>query len=207
MTMLTNRRLLTVTLSLAALAIGSLAAVRARAQVVDPLPLPAPAPAGTYSYAVKFVCGLQRPTAEPGEPPVKPGNYATEVNIFDPNLVPAPIRKRVLVLVEHGKPVGREPEQVKARGFDAIQLDPGNATMDDCNRLWQLVYPNVPIPVPMPLTIGYLVLQTSQLLDVNAVYTAAAPGDPGAPNQGISIDVERVTPNRIASTTGALSPL
>jgi hypothetical protein len=207
MTMATNRRLLTVTLSLAALAVGSLGAMRARAQVIDPLPLPAPAPAGTYSYAVKFVCGLQRPTAEPGEPPVKPGNYATEVNIFDPNLVPAPIRKRVLVLVEHGKPVGREPEQVKARGFDSIQLDGGNATMDDCNRLWQLANPNLAIPVPMPLTIGYLVLQTTELLDVNAVYTAAAPGDPGAPSQGISIHVERVLPTRIAPPAGTVSPL
>jgi hypothetical protein len=200
--MMGRRRMVIVSLSLSAFAVGALGAMRARAQVE-----PAPAIVPSYSYAVKFVCGLQRPSGEPGEPPVKPGNYATEVNILDPNAAPAPIRKRVLVLVDRGRPVGREPEQVKARGFDSIQLDGGNATMDDCNRLWQLANPNLAIPVPMPLTIGYLVLQTTELLDVNAVYTAAAPGDPGAPSQGISIHVERVLPTRIAPPAGTVSPL
>ena len=40
-------------------------------------------------YAVKFVCGLQLPTATPpAEPPVKPGNYATKINVE--TLTPAP---------------------------------------------------------------------------------------------------------------------
>ena len=35
-------------------------------------------------YPVKFVCGTQRPNARlvaPAEPPVKPGNYATVINV------------------------------------------------------------------------------------------------------------------------------
>src|SRR5512139_3651184 len=40
-----------------------------------------------WSYAAKFVCGLQAPLAQgaPGEPVVKPGNYATDINIHNPN--------------------------------------------------------------------------------------------------------------------------
>lgn len=42
-----------------------------------------------WSYAAKFVCGYQKPLpaqagAVLGEPPVKPGNYATEINIHNP---------------------------------------------------------------------------------------------------------------------------
>ena len=203
-----------------ALATLSLSAGAALAQPAGPLPSPAapsiilpppPVPPALYSYAVKYVCGLSR-QQEPGEAPVKPGNYATEVNIFNHNRQRAPIQKAVLVLVDRGKPVGREPEQVRITGRDSIVLAGFNATMDDCNRLWEVLhkanpaaYPPVP-PTPMPLLIGDLVLHSSQLLDVNAVYTAAVPGDPHAPGQGISIDVERVLPNRVAPTPGPLLP-
>ncbi len=190
-------------LGLAGTAIGGPAAAQVVAPGPLPIPAPIPLPTALYSYAVKYVCGLQRPTVEPGEPPVKAGNYATEVNIFNPQGTLNPVRKRVLVLVDQGKPVGREPDQVKARGFDAIRLGPMNATMDDCNRLWQLVYPNVPPPVAMPLMIGYLVLHSTQPLDVRAVYTAATPGEPGIRHSGISIDVEAVQPIRIATTAAA----
>lgn len=39
---------------------------------------------GATSYAVKFVCGTQSPLAgvtPPSEPAVKPGNYATKINV------------------------------------------------------------------------------------------------------------------------------
>jgi hypothetical protein len=45
---------------------------------------PRTASAQTSFFAVKFVCGLQRPNAgltPPSEPPVKPGNYATKINV------------------------------------------------------------------------------------------------------------------------------
>ena len=39
-----------------------------------------------FVYAAKFVCGLmkQNPNLQ-GEPPVKPANYATDINIHNPN--------------------------------------------------------------------------------------------------------------------------
>ena len=44
----------------------------------------APSYAQTTAFAVKFVCGNQRPNASlvaPSKPPVKPGNYATVINL------------------------------------------------------------------------------------------------------------------------------
>jgi hypothetical protein len=165
-----------------------------------------PVPVQRWTYTVKFVCGLQRPVQEPGETIVKPGNYATEVNIFNPLNQPDPIRKRIILLVDEGKAIGREPEQQGPRGFDRIQLNPGFATMDDCNRLWQLTHPGVALPSPMPLTIGFLVLDAPRELDVDAVYTAGTPGFPNAPNHGISIDVERVAGRRISLTAVTPNP-
>jgi hypothetical protein len=160
-----------------------------------------PIPLQRWSYSVKFVCGLQRPDPQaPGEPAVKPGNYATEINIYNPFAATSGIKKRVILLVDHGKPIGREPEQQGPSGFDSIVLKPNFATMDDCNRLWQISHPTLPLPIPMPLTIGFLVLESVRELDVDAVYTAALPATPGTPQvfgQGISIDVERVPGRRL----------
>jgi len=64
-----------------AVVLGSVAALAlvatARAQVAGPGP-------GDTAYSVKFVCGTQAPQANlnaPAEPPVKPGNYATVINV------------------------------------------------------------------------------------------------------------------------------
>ena len=75
---------------------------------------PAAAQAGGlwWSYSVKFVCGVQPRTTLPGEPPVTPGNYATEINIHNPFYLPNgnEIRKKVVFLVKDGQPIGREPQ-------------------------------------------------------------------------------------------------
>ena len=136
-----------------------------------------------YSYAVKFVCGynssnlgLDVDGSMSGEPPVKFGNYATEVNIYNFNLygdlapATAAIEKRFLVLVKDGVPVGREPKVVDVTGLDRIELGPGQATLDDCNRIAQVLWKKV--PTPFPLTIGYLVILSTTELDVTAVYTS-----------------------------------
>ncbi|MGE5603362.1 MAG: hypothetical protein ACM30E_09940, partial [Nitrososphaerales archaeon] len=67
----------------------------------------------------------------------------------------------------------------------------------DCNRLWQLLYPNNAPPVPFPLMVGYLVIISPLDLDIDAVYTAAAPGQVSAPSQSVSIDVERIPGKRV----------
>jgi hypothetical protein len=144
---------------------------------------------------VKFVCGAVSQWPEGGEPPVKVGNYATEINIFNSSPTSAQIRKRVNLLVLRGDPRGREPKQVGTSAFDSITLASNNATMDDCNRIWRLLNPNAPLPppTPLPLMIGYLTLISTNGVDLNvdAVYTAAPINSTGtAP---VSIDVERIS--------------
>src|SRR3954452_15158975 len=100
-----------------------------------------------YSYAVKFVCGYNPSNVgvtttstgqqiQQGEATVKIGNYATEINIFNFNVdttfpTDVIIGKSVILLVEKGLPVGREPKVASAVAFDGITLKSQEATMDD----------------------------------------------------------------------------
>ncbi len=177
--------------------------------------------APTYSYAVKFVCGFNKSNvgilsngAQGGEATVKSGNYATEINIFNPS-PDANIRKKFIHVVKEGVPGGREPNFSGPAIHDFIALPNCAATMDDCNRFAELFYGGPAlVPTPLPLFIGFLVIESDQELDVTAVYTAEAcsdwvvvggaamcstpPGIPGvaAFGVGISIDVEQI-PGRL----------
>ena len=173
-----------------------------------------------FVYSVKFVCGynpdnvgLSTTGAKAGEPPVKFGNYATEINLVWPEIYltdptvgdRAYIFKHLVVLVDRGNPVGREPNVALPRQYiDSIQLTSLSATMDDCNRIAELLWGAV--PTPFPLTIGYLVITSTHEIDVTAVYTSQACSywskspqkleclDPQGNHTGVSssIDVERI---------------
>ncbi|HEV8580558.1 MAG TPA: hypothetical protein VGX68_15940 [Thermoanaerobaculia bacterium] len=173
-----------------------------------------------YVYSVKFVCGYN-PTnvgvshqgVSEGEPPVKFGNYATEINILWPELYiegPAFVFKHIVLLVERGVPVGREPRVISARPYlDSVQLNSLQATMDDCNRIAELLYGAV--PTPLPLLVGYFVITSTHELDVTAVYTAETCGNwvvspvkldclnPNNQQAGVSvsIDVERIPARKL----------
>ena len=175
-----------------------------------------------YVYSVKFVCGYQPPvvdqpgTVSRGEPVVKPANYATEINIHNYNFRLAQLRKKVLLLVrpsQDGKDqvIVREPNTTgpltNAAGgvmWEALELKEDFATLDDCNKFWQWTYPNAAPPVPFPLMVGYLTIYSSLDLDVDAVYTAAAPGPVSRESQSVSIDVERVSGKRVFVPAGAI---
>lgn len=174
-----------------------------------------------YAYSVKFVCGYN-PTnvgvslggVSQGEPPVKFGNYATEINVVWPELYltndKVYISKHIVLLVDKGRPVGREPNvALPVKYIDSIELPSFGGTMDDCNRIAELVYGSV--PTPMPLAIGYLVLASTHEIDVTAVYTSQACSqwskspvkleclDSNGALTGVSssIDVERVPGRRM----------
>lgn len=139
------------------------------------------AEAQTWAYSAKFVCGFNRSNigfddngAQVGEATVKSGNYATEINImnFD-QAIPANVSKRILVVYDGMQPVppvGREPKTVGPIGGEALVLPAINATMDDCNKLYQLA--GIPLFNPPPLLIGFLYISSDRPLDVTAVYTA-----------------------------------
>ena len=108
----------------------------------------------------------------------------------------------LLVLVEKGEVVGREPDVVRPdpNRFASVVLTPDSATLDDCNALWKMAG-GVPSAVNPPLTIGYLVLLSPIDIDVDAVYTAevgqrVAGAELEQPT-GISIDVKRVPGKRV----------
>ena len=184
--------------------------------------------AGPFSYAVKFVCGFNPSNAGPpspdifghrvGENVVKLGNYATEINIYNPaETQSANIRKKIAVLVRNDPATGgtdlfvREPDAAPADEFIRFDLAPMNATMDDCNELYRRA--GIPNPVaPAPLMVGILAFVSDMPLDITSVYTSEICSDwiqgvGGAgfmcSNQtagtagafwgaGISIDVEQV---------------
>ena len=126
-----------------------------------------------YSYAVKFVCGTLDDCGC-GCGPLRPGTYATEINILNPHCKAASIEKRVVPLVYAGAVTGREPATAAARATDKLVLPAGEATMDDCCRIAELLYGAVP-GSGLPATVGFLHIVSDVELQVTAVYTATDP--------------------------------
>jgi hypothetical protein len=168
------------------------------------IPTVTPNPLGRpfWSFATKFVCGEQladqsgQPIA--GEPAVKPGNYATEINIHNPHYVgPIQIRQKALLLVDRGAPVGRAPSTAKPLAFSPLfALPDDGATMMDCNGIWELLNPGTTPPAPLPLMIGYLVIVSPANLDVVDVTTVTASTSNLEP-AGIAIETVAVEGKRV----------
>jgi hypothetical protein len=161
---------------LEAVANGELVA-RKRVQIT----VPACKPGVRYSYSVKFVCGEQRedPPDQRCLPGVRPGIYATEINIHNYHDEAVSIDKFVLPLVFAGEPQGREPAFVTVKAKDRISLPPNSATMHDCCRIAELLRGS-------PLVIGFLEIVSTIELQVTAVYTATNL------RGSLSIDVEQI---------------
>ncbi len=134
-----------------------------------------------FSYSVKFLCGVQK---EAHCSPVRPGTYATEVNIhnYHPQ-IEAAIEKRIFLLVKQGEVAGREPKFVKAQPFDRIVLPPESATMDDCCRLEE----KLQLQAGGPINICILELISNVELAVTAVYTSNDPK-----SNGLSVQVQNI---------------
>jgi hypothetical protein len=138
-----------------------------------------------FLYSVKYLCGEQKDDCcECG--PVRPGRYATEINIHNSGSTQAPVLKRAIPLVLAGAVSGREPQFKGPATTEIIRLPPHNATMDDCCRLLELLL-GAPPAAPVPLTLGILEIVSTVALNVTAVYTATD-GTGGAP----SIDVNQI---------------
>lgn len=185
---------------------------------------------GWYSYAVKFLCGYYDPNKVPWDKvfppnnvnvpdhervgPVKPGNYATDINIHNPNYIfgksttprEFPIFKKFVYLYgwHEGQQPGQQPEdffwyyepdQAAPSHYLRMSIKPDYATMDDCEYIWH-VAAEQKWDIAPAFTIGYLVIISPYQLDVDAVYTAEVPGQ-GIDNQGISQQVVQVGATRI----------
>jgi hypothetical protein len=142
-------------------------------------------PACKYTYAVKFVCGTQTADCGCGCDPLRPGTYATEINILNPSCKEATIVKRVVPLVFAGAVTGREPAIAHARATERMVLPSGAATMDDCCRIAELLYGGS--GSALPLSVGFLEIVSDQELHVTAVYTSS-----DLHGNGLSFQVETV---------------
>lgn len=146
-------------------------------------------PPCAFVYSVKFVCGVQ-PECGCDCAPVRPGRYATEVNIHNYSPKEVVLRKRFIPLVFMGAPVGREPRAAGSRAEDRIVLPPHTATMDDCCRVAELLLGGQ-APAPGALTVGLLEITASAEVAVTAVYTTSGPV-----SGGVGIAVEQIPGRR-----------
>jgi len=140
-------------------------------------------------YMVKFVCGFQD-IVETGEPPVKPGNYATSINIqnYTDAALTISYRPALSFTPDGDPPPTFERGSLTIPAFTVLNLD--------CNALWAHTGLQ-----PGAFIEGMVDIGTPALLPVVAVYTAEVPdlvqdGQPTLTNRGagISIDVEYITP-------------
>lgn len=173
---------------------------RAGAQVVGPgQPI-------RFSYAAKFICGPQtqsqiKPTnpdlRNPQEPPVKLGNYATAVNIHNPQRSQTKILKKVVI----ARP---EPDQGKPTEKVSDVLIPDGAMEVDCQEINNLLVRAQQIPPDdNNFRKGFLVIESSAELDVVAVYTANTDAaslteSSVSQPQGMTMDVEYIPVRRIS---------
>jgi len=126
-------------------------------------------------YAVKFVCGLQSPVSLdlPREPPVKPGNYATAVNILNFHTFPVTICKKAVVALPESclDTATNPPPGVDCHPHLAakvVTLNSEQAMEVDCDDIVRLfagaslppfikgfveivVFPNISLPAVNPL--------------------------------------------------------
>jgi hypothetical protein len=163
-------------------------------------------------YAAKFVCGVFDPEhisdREPGiEGPVRPGSYATAINVHNPNpRRKIAIRKKALLLHEGSDPrkpiFPRRPEEVaEPRPPHELGLPPDGGFEIDCPDIREvlLTTPDRPGPKAPEFVKGMVVIETrpTDPVDVVAVYTVDSV-DQKTGEHSVSIAVERVTPTPIA---------
>ncbi len=155
---------------------GQCPGVVQRPGVVGPGAVVAPGLQELCIYSVKFVCGLQQPDPSllpPLEPPVKPGNYATAVNIHNFHNTQVTISKKAVI----ANPEGAPPGQISK--LQTVSLPPDGAFEIDCCDIAHLLL-NVPPDVRCqqlaghlpPFIKGFVEVASPAPLSVTGVYTA-----------------------------------
>jgi hypothetical protein len=121
---------------------------------------------------------------------VRPGAYATEINIHNYLDKEVKVEKHVLPVIFAGAVTGREPRFATRKASDKIVLPPHTATMDDCCRLNELLLGGS-TGSKAPISIGFLEIISNQPLNISAVYTVTDPK-----SGSVSMDVEQIQGKR-----------
>ena len=127
-----------------------------------------------FQYAAKFICTSNIPGTSQTSDAVLPGIYQTAVNIHNPQNRKARFRKKI------ASPLGI------SKYFDGI-LEADGVTRVTCSQIQDF-----------GITFihgfeGFLVIESTDSLDVTAVYTAGERG-----GQVTSIDVEQINERKLA---------
>lgn len=129
-------------------------------------PKPTPVP-NVFLYSVKFLCGLQSVQSTqfkpPVEPEVKPGNYATSINVHNFLPLTACLAKKAVI-------AGPESQDVTSQisPFRGFKLVPDGAFEVDCSDIVSLFPAGVALP---PFIEGFVEIQSRTQLSVTGVYT------------------------------------
>lgn len=130
-----------------------------------------------WSYAAKFVCGYQQQAATPpNELAVKPGNYATSINLHNPGQRTVNLWKKVVVSYPERWPNSTRITPTK-RFTDTLYSD--HAMYVDCTEIVNLLTLNGTTPSSTFLE-GFVVIDAAigtaapAELDVFGVYTTAS---------------------------------
>jgi hypothetical protein len=138
----------------------------APAQAASPTATATPVP-NVFLYSAKFVCGLQSVQSSqftpPAEPPVKPGNYATTINVHNFHPLLACIAKKVVISHPESEDVNGEISP-----FRRFELGPDGAVEIDCSDVASF-FPNVKLG---PFIEGFVEIQSRFQLNVTGVYTS-----------------------------------
>ncbi len=127
-------------------------------------------PACAFGYSVKFICGIQDECACECSP-VRPGRYATEINLHNYSTRDVRLSMRFIPLVLAGAAAGRAPTSSSARAEDTMLLPRQSATLIDCCRITQLLLNGE--SNALPLTLGFLEITATGDIAVTAVYTTS----------------------------------
>jgi len=214
-----NRRklivMLTTVVILSLVVVALIAVQAATAQDVEPADAQAPTAQDVeaasinlparWSYAAKFVCGSSDVIgAPPAEPDVKPGNYATKINIHNPNAQSVRVYKKVALALPEGTTPITPTKRVRTT------LGPDYAVSINCKRIVELLHKDYPTLSLPPFIEGFLVIDAVPItsatalseLDVVAVYTAAPLSTAGAAMGMVSsIQVKEVPGRKVPAMT------
>jgi hypothetical protein len=127
-----------------------------------------------FQYAVKFLCTTNIPGTSQTTSALLPGVYQTAVNIHNPQRKTVELRKKLALA---GGGISKFISQ-KLESDAAARVDCGDVPSFDLHLIHGFE--------------GFLVIESTQSLDVVAVYTAGARGAEVA-----SIDVEHVPERRL----------
>ncbi|MEX2520662.1 MAG: hypothetical protein WD969_15165 [Paracoccaceae bacterium] len=158
-------------------------------------------PVFRHVHEAKMLCGESRPHHAS---PLLTGHYATVVNIYNP--YEASVTAVLNLRLAH------PPGQLQAGeivALDPVDVPPGRAVAVDCRTVKALSFP---YGFPAKLIEGVLSVDALQPLVVTAVWTAAAPGQQGAGQQGAgahhgahslsSLDVDHVPARAVETPPG-----